>query len=833
VETLLDEFARRVAEAPDRLALQEGTRALTYGELNSAANRIANALVERRGDGQEPVGVYLGHSANAIVALLGVTKAGQIRLALDPHAPPDRLREILRHAGAGVVLTDRANRDVLGDLGDIEALELEGLDDHREGDPAVDIPDGAVLGLIYTSGSTGRPKAIVVGHAEAVAAARMLTAHMGTTVDERFSVTAGLSFAASRGFDRMLMVGASVHVFDLTTLGPARLAQWLAESRATYFVGVASSLRALIDELPEGGSLPDLKWVVSGGEPVYRQDVERLRARVGPQCVFSYGYALTESWLGTQYVVDGETALADGPVPSGKPLPGVDLWLEGVDEEGRGEIVLRSPYVAGSYWREPELSAATFTADPADASRRSVRSGDLGRLGPDGNLEVVGRLDDQVKIRGYLVAPSEVQAALVEQPEVAKAAVLLATRARGDSRLVAYYEASDPAAPPTVNSLRRALLTKLPPYMAPAAFVAVESLPITRSGKVDRRALAGWPSARPLLDDAYVAPRDELEQKLVDIWEQLLDISPIGVDDDFYALGGDSLTALEAKVATGERLGLELPLLLFAESTATVARIAEALRAPARAFEPLVALQPDGLAPPFFCAGGVTGEILELSPLAAFLSPDHPLYGLQVVGAKGDRAIRSIPALARHYIELIRTVTTDPFVVGGYSGGGIVAYEMAQQLAEAGSPPAAVVLLDTPAPAITPATANGEPARNGARRDRRWKKRMLRLVLDAHVVSRRPVPPRWHDVYRTTQGFRALRAYRPRPYPGPVVLLQSRASGSPSGLGWEPLALGGLQVVSVPGGHHSMLMPPHVNAVGAALLSVLPLEARPGSAPPT
>jgi amino acid adenylation domain-containing protein len=818
MRTLIDDLARQVAANPDRLALADGDRRRTFSELDCAANRVSHALLERCGP-QEPVGVLLGHSAQAIVALLGVTKAGQIRLALDPSAPPDRLSAVLDHAGARLVLTDRAHRAALPDSVQVEVLELERLPAGlSENDPRVELPAEALLSLVYTSGSTGAPKAVAVGHRDAAELVASFDEDVPFRPGDRVAVVAGLSFAGMRSVDRALARGASVHLFDLAAQGTAALARWLAAEQINYVAAFSTTVRALLDELPARAGLPDLRLLITGGEPLHRADVERVHARIGSQCEIVFGYASTElGGLSTLLRIDRDTPLDEDGVPAGRPRREARISLADAGPDGVGEIVVSSPYVAQGYWRDPESTAARFAAEPTDPRFRSFQTGDLGRFRPDGMLVVLGRSDARVKIRGYSVDTSEVELVLAGVDGVERATVMKAPAAQQD-RLIAYYVAT-PGERPTVNALRRALLAKLPPYMVPAAFARVDGIPLTGSGKVDRLALPPV-AGRPELEEPYEAPRDDLERTLVRIWEDVLDVRPVGVYDGFYALGGDSLRAARAKVLAGEALRVELPLMLFAEPTATIAAHAQALRTrEAALFSPVVPLQTEGSAPPFFCVHGVGGEILDLSGLGPLLAPDVPFYGLQLVGNEGDRAVRTVPGLARHYLRLIEAIRPEgPYVLGGYSAGGAVAYEMAQQLVAAGGTPPAVVLLDAPAPAMLHAwdLNGGAP---GERRQGRARKLLLRLVLDLHVLSGTTIPPRWRERYRTTAGRRALRRYAPEPYAGPIVLLQTTVEDLPRGLGWRALAPNGFRVVEVQGDHHSMLMPPHVENVATALRS--------------
>jgi amino acid adenylation domain-containing protein len=812
METYLDAIAKQVASGPDRLAVTDGRRAYTYAELNAAANRIAHTILVRLGPGQDRVGILLGHRAEAIVALVATTKAGKVQVPLHSAAPPARLQEILTHAEARLVVTDAAHRDSLGDLAEL-ALVLDDVPQDLPGDdPDVEIDGDDLVAIYYTSGSTGRPKGVMLGQREMAVPKDRLTA------DDRTALVGSLAFGGARSYVEALSCGASMHMLDLQAHGPAELATWIADERITSFRTLVPVLRALLDQLPEGENLPDVRVCSAGGEALYRVDVERFRARVNRSCALWHNYASTESRIAVGNVIGPDTELPEGRVPVGKPFPGVEVELADPDEDGVGEIVVRSPLVSRGYWREPELTAAAFSTDP-ESGLRSFRSGDLGRWREDGSLELVGRRDSRVKIRGYTVDLAEVDTALAGLTGVGQAAVT--TMPRGEGLALVAYVVPAQGARPTVNALRRGLLERLPPYMIPARFVLVDAFPLTQSGKVNRRALPPPPATRPELEGDYEAPRDELERTIADVWERVLDVRPVGIEDDFYALGGDSLAVAEATAALNETLDEDLPLVLFDEDSATVAALARHVRDRASSLHSGAAvLQAEGAGTPFFCVGGGGGEVYELRALARALGPERPFYALQPAGREGDRLRRDVRRLAaRHLREVLAVQPQGPHLLGGYSAGGTVALELAQQLTQLGMPPAALVLFDSPAPGtrdlnIDPRFQHGLEVR--------MKKRVLRVLLDLHVRTGRPVPLRWRELHRMDVSGRARARYRPEPYAGRVVLLRAEGHGRavPEDNGWGKLSSGPL-IVGVPGDHQTMLRPPLVSTTADRLRAAL------------
>jgi aspartate racemase len=307
---------------------------------------------------------------------------------------------------------------------------------------------------------------------------------------------------------------------------------------------------------------------------------------------------------------------------------------------------------------------------------------------------------------------------------------------------------------------------------------------------------------------------------IVATWEELLDTCPIGIHDDFYALGGDSLAAAQAIAELEVQLREPLPLLLLAESTATAAAITQLLRDRRNpVFGGAVPLQPQGSRPPLFCVGGGDGEVLELGPLGAALAPEQPFFALPGARQGAERRKRHVAAVAAHHLEQIRAVqASGPLWIGGYSAGGVTAFEMARQLGAAGTPPALVVLLDSLAPQAVRAQGKRQPLRERLAIGTRLRGLLFHLGAAAGLA----LPVAWRRGYRFERATRAVRAYRPGPYSGRVVLMRTMedAGRLPRDLGWGPFAPK-LEIVEIPGGHHSMLHSPHVQKVAEALRALV------------
>jgi acyl-coenzyme A synthetase/AMP-(fatty) acid ligase/acyl carrier protein len=378
-----------------------------------------------------------------------------------------------------------------------------------------------------------------------------------------------------------LLNGASLYPIDVQEEGIAHLAGWLIREGITIYHSVATLFRQFVGTLTGAEAFPSLRLIRLQGEPVQWSDVALFQKQFGPGCIFVNSYAITETSLIAQYFIDKDTPIDEGRLPVGLPQEDLEPLL--LDEDGQevppgdaGEIGVRSRYLASGYWRNPDLTRARFLPDPQDSDSRLYLSGDLGRLLPNGLLLHLGRKDFQVKIRGHRIEPGEIEAALLDLGLVQDAVVVAREEEPGENRLIAYVvpaRRGDEAAPLTVSAVRRGLASRLPEAMIPAAFVLMETLPRTVTGKVDRRALPAPSSARPTLDTPFAAPRTPIEEIVAGIWNEVLGLQPVGIYDPFLELGGDSLRAGQVVSRTLQAFGVQLPGRAFLE-TPTVADMA-------------------------------------------------------------------------------------------------------------------------------------------------------------------------------------------------------------------------------------------------------------------
>jgi amino acid adenylation domain-containing protein len=551
---------RQAAQRPDALAIAGGDLHLTYGELAAWAGRLARQLRARGAGPEVPVVVSLERSARLVVAELAALLAGAPYLPLDPGFPAERREALLAGAGRVVVLEDKDFKDTK-EIKDSEALlSLESFGS---------LEPTQLAYVIFTSGSTGVPKGIEITHGSLTNLIAWYHATYAPGPDDCAALVAGPSFDVSVGeIWPLLAAGASLHVPDEETrLLPSRLLAWLARERITLCFLPTPLAEAVLRELPE--KLPEglaLRALLTAGDNLVRTPPPGLPFELFDQ----YGPAESTVFATRAHVEPGPAGPAGPPI--GRPIANyqayvLDPWMEPVPVGVPGEIWLGGAGLARGYRGRPDLTAERFLPSPFLFGERLYRTGDLARWLPDGQLEFLGRIDRQVKIRGFRIELGEVEAALARLPGIGAAAAVLRRDDRGEARLVGYAAPPPGKAAPTGLELRRALRTRLPEYMVPAAFVVLPELPLTPSGKIDRNAL---PEPAPAAGTERIAPRTPVEEELARIWSHLLGVpyEQVSIGDNFFDLGGHSLLAAQCVARVRASLGAELPLQsLFGKAT--------------------------------------------------------------------------------------------------------------------------------------------------------------------------------------------------------------------------------------------------------------------------
>ncbi|MGY0055743.1 non-ribosomal peptide synthetase [Streptomyces sp. LZ34] len=816
---LVERFEARVRSAPAATAVVAGDRRLAYADLDRRANRLAHALIARGVRPDQVVALYAGRSAELVVGVLGILKAGAGWLPLDPGQPTERLAAMVADARPALVLTDRQGAPE--DWHPLTAVEAEG---ERDSAPGLVVPSSHLAYVIYTSGSTGRPKGVAVTRGNVLNLFDQWLARFGTTPGEATSAWSSIGFDASvHELLLPLTTGAEVHLVPEELRGdPAALLGWLREHRVVQAFLPPAYVR-WIDEDPQGRLAGlALRQLLTGVESLPEAALHRM-AKALPGLRVCFGYGPTETTLYSTAYVDPRPV--DRPCPIGRPLPGTRLYL--LDERMRpvppgvvGEVYIGGASVARGYLNQPELTAERFRSDPFVAGGRVYRTGDLARRLPDGNAEYLGRRDDQVKLRGFRIEPGEVEAALLALPGVREAAVLVDRDPAGEPRLVAGIGRGEaPSRQP--HEWRAALAERLPDYMIPAVFVELPGLPLGRSGKLDRAALLERARAARPAQVNTTTPRDHVEMVLHRIWSRLLLHPDIGISDNFFDVGGTSISAIKVAHAIGEEFGETLPIREVIRHP-TIEALAERLRRGASGppGTNLIEFRAGAGRRRLICVHPAGGTAFCYLPLAGALPGDIGVWGLQAPGINPDEApLPTVEAMAQAYLELIDARPDQSLVLCGLSYGGLIAHEMGRRLALAGHSRLSVVLLDT--------HAFDDPAEQAAIQPVEYEEFAEKLVrfngmypgIEADQLTR------YFETYNHSR--MTARDHHPRPTTARLTLIEAAADGPgasgphPTREFWRRRAGAGLAVVTLDCGHWDLLEGTQVPTVAEVVVAEL------------
>jgi len=856
-------FEAQAELRPDAIAIVSEDQALTYRELNVQANQFAHALRQSNVGPEVPVAVCLGRSFEMVIGLLAVLKAGGVYLPLDPEYPKERIAFMLEDSGASVLLTQNHLKAVLPEHG-AKVLcfgsDAETISRKSGGNPTnLSQPENLAY-IIYTSGSTGQPKGVAISHGSIVSHCRQAQELYDLTPSDRVLQFGSMSFDLFlEQILPTLMVGARVVLteklwsveefhkkaseFELTVLNlPTGYWQELARERAAA-------------EDPNFRS--QYRLFIVGGD-LMLPEMLRLWQQTPLRSVrLINAYGPTEATI-TATAFETKAPTIDGlilhRVPIGRPLADRETCI--LDKDCNpvpigvpGELHIGGANLARGYLNQPELTAERFIPNPfgSHAGERLYKTGDLARYLSDGNIEYIGRTDHQVKIRGFRIELEEIEAALAQHGSVHQAIVSTSDDLSGEKCLVAYV-IGEHGSKLTSGDLRGFLMKTLPEYMVPATFVLLASFPTMPNGKVDRRALPKPSQKRPDMAKESVSPRDDLERQLIRIWEEVLNFRPIGITDNFFELGGHSLLAVRLFALIDKRLNKRLPLAVLFQG-ATVEHLATIIHQnlPSIAASSLVPIQSGGTRRPLFLVHPAGGHVFPFVPLAHCLGDDQPCYGLQARGVEeGQVPHARIEEMAACYIQGIRSVQPEgPYLLGGWSMGGEIAFEMAQQLHRHGQKVALLALLDAHV-----------PSSGVILRDKDFEKALLtdvgryfrtssdfadslahlskdelvaRILDEGKRAGLLPVDVKASDAQRLLDlcksDFRASRNYVMHRYPGRVTLF--KASEDLSGtapdptLGWVDWADEGVDVQVVPGNHANMVYEPNVAVLAKKLTTCI------------
>lgn len=577
-----ERIERLARERPEATAVVYEERSLTYGELDARADQLAR-YVQKLGVGPDVrVGLCVERSLDLIVGLLGVLKAGGAYVALDPKLPKERLTFMLSDSGARVVLMQTASGDLFQDS-DVRQVFLdrdwENISSGGDQPLRRDVRSENLAYVIYTSGSTGRPKGVAVEHRQVVNYVSGLLSRLSLDHAANFATVS--TVAADLGNTSIfgsLCSGRALHVLSVERgFDPDAVADYMAGHRIDVLKIVPSHLAGLLEaERPE--QVLPRRCLILGGEAVHGGLVERIRA-LAPDCQIINHYGPTETTIGALTHRIDQEADRQGPIPIGRPLANSQVFI--LDSDGQptpvgvsGELYIGGDGLARGYLDRPDLTAERFVPNPFGerAGGRLYRTGDRARYRPDGTVEFHGRVDNQVKVRGFRIELGEIEARLRSDSRVKDAVVVVREAADGTKQLAAYVAAPAGLDP---ESVRSRLAVHLPDYMVPSTMTVLDALPLTTNGKIDRAALPDPEQAQTSQSNAYVAPRNDVEATLAQIWADVLHLDRVGIHDNFFSIGGDSILCLQI-VAKAHRAGVKVsPKLVFQHHT--VAAIVDAL----------------------------------------------------------------------------------------------------------------------------------------------------------------------------------------------------------------------------------------------------------------
>jgi surfactin family lipopeptide synthetase A len=702
-------FEAQVERTPEAVAVVFEDERLTYQELNMRSNHLAHYL-QQLGVGPEVlVGICVERSLEMVVGLLGILKAGGAYVPLDPTYPAERLAFMLKDAQVPVLVTQQR---LLAGLPEHQTkvvcldADWECIAEEKEGSPISGVTAANLAYVIYTSGSTGKPKGVQVLHRAVVNFLLSMRQQPGLTAEDTLLAVTTLSFdiAALEVF-LPLIVGARLIVASraVVTNGTA-LAETLSRTGTTVMQATPITWRLL---LVSGWPGKQRVKILCGGEALPLELARQLLPRAAALWNL-YGPTETTIWSTVCKIEPGDEAISIGHPIANTQIHLLDNQLQLVPIGVPGELCIGGAGLARGYLNRPDLTAERFIRHPwsAEPGARLYRTGDLARYRPDGSIEVLGRLDHQVKLRGFRIELGEIEAVLGQHPAVRQAVVVARQDVPRDKRLVAYIVATQGQLP-AINTLRSFLKEQLPEYMVPVAFVLLEALPLTPNGKVDRGALPAPERTSSAREESFVASTSMEHYQLLQIWEELLNMRPIGIGDNFFDVGGHSLLAVRLVARIEQVFGKQLPLAtLFASPT--IEQLATALQQQDSALGELpgkedrgsrahvVAVQVGRAKRPFFYLHGEWGhDAFYCFPLARALGADQPFYTLEPYKFEGLRVPPTMEAMAAAHLEAMRAVQPEgPYLLGGWCNGGLLAYEVARQLHVAGQTVDLLVLMN-------------------------------------------------------------------------------------------------------------------------------------------
>lgn len=862
--TLLDLIGNIRDEFSEKCAIEAGGKALLYGQLVAKADTLALKIVSAGVTYSQPVAVCLPRSAEMVITLLAVLRAGAAYVPVDPFFPAERINLILEEAAPAVIITT-SELSGLFDSISVPKILLDRVSS-ATALPSVVWPaihPSSPAYILFTSGSTGRPKGIVISHRALINFLLSMQREPGLTSSDVLLALTTISFdIAGLEIWLPLISGAKLVIADTETASdPHKLSEAIEESQATIVQATPATWQMLADANWKGK--PGLK-VLCGGEALKVS----LAAFLLPRCKElwnMYGPTETTIWSLIHKVTPANLQNT-GSIPIGKPIANTSIYilneyLQKVSPGYQGELYIGGEGLAIEYYKQPSLTNISFPPDPfiPDSGKRLYKTGDQVKMNHNGDVFFIERNDSQIKIRGFRIEPGDIEAVLHEVHGVEDVVVKAQTLADGRKILVAFVKSTVDNWPGD-DQLRKYLRNKLPDYMVPSFFVRLSEFPLTPNGKTDRKALEFDPVESMTPTGEIIENLTDDEQKLLNLWKEVLQLSHLSPDENFFDAGGDSLVAVRLIVKVEKVFGKRLPLAtLFQNGTVrSMARLLNSADNCPNNWHSLVPIRPGGIRKPLFLIHAAGLNLLLYNTVANKLHPDQPIYGLQARGLDGsEEPLSSLEEIASHYIREIEQIEPDgPYALAGFCMGGTIAWEMAHQLTAKGRRVAFVGLFETIAyrvPDVKPGII-AEKLRSFSFLSKQilWNMmKLTRIPLSKQTQFIRDklkrIKRRWLGIPEiamqeiktdVVQGILqvinskvksanevALDNYVLKPWAGKVYLFKAREQTffieDPRYYGWKDLALGGVEIVPVEGTHNFIFAPPNDAAFAARLQQYL------------
>lgn len=848
IHEVIENYASQQATA---IAIRFQDQSLTYAELNHKANQLAHYLLSLGVGSEVRVGVFVKPSLEIGVALLSIFKIGGVYVPLDHNYPQERLATILEDNQPQIILTQS---DLLSQLpeSNIPVFCCD-RDFHQIARLSTQNPISntnfnldQTAYIIYTSGTTGKPKGVMVSYRNLQH--YIFVAQQKYAFDRDTIMCAIARFSFSITFFELLsplVSGGTLVILEREHILDFRqMCQTLEQINTIH--ASPNLLKKIFSHIEDNGidiaKFRGLRHVSTGGDLAPINVLESMR-RIFSNAEIYVIYGCSEvSCMACSYFVSGEVP-RDQPIPKslvGKPFTDVTVRLYDPDQNlvpinTIGEVYISGAGISKGYLHQPELTAEKFITIN---QQRFYRTGDHGRFDVNGNLELLGRTDFQIKLNGIRIEPSEIETVLRQISGVRESVVVMRELSSGELGIVAYLVLNS-TNPPQINDIRRLLQSQLPDYMVPSSFVILDALPLTLNGKIDRNALPKPEFIRQETENSFVAPRNELEIKLTQIWEKILGIPKIGIRDNFFELGGSSFAAVRLFTDIEKQFGKNFPLsTLFQIQTIEAFAKILAQEEWTASWSSLVPIQPKGSKTPLFVIHAVGGNVLDYSDLARCFGEDRPVYGLQSVGLDGKQEpLTTVADMASYYLKEIRIIQPQgPYLLFGYSFGGVIAFEMAQQLYAQGDKIGFLGVCDLDSPNTfreselslssslkvhfrNISQTKGISAKLQYLQDRLSYRSIYKIYknyMNQEFSKIEATPPEFLLKLFSTNS-QSHKDYTAKIYPGSLTLfrckIQSIDHYSNPDLGWDKIIGEKVNIHYISGSHFELMKPPKVSAI--------------------